>query len=268
MVRSRLEVSLAAPAYNEGEGIEEVVLSWVTYLRARLPPGAFEIVVCNDGSKDDTGVVLNRLAATVAELKPLHHAKNQGASAALITAIGGTTKPWVLLIDSDGQFPVENLDRFLDAWEDGVDAYLGVRPDKKDTLFTRAGSWASGQTCNVIHGSHLRDFNSAFKLVRGPLLRAMRLEAKGLNYSTEATSKLIEVGARLLEVEVSHRPRVSGQSSMRLLRGGLHRGLFVSYLGLRQLLLKMEVISPGSDRTSAASPQRGQDQKAEDAGRS
>ncbi len=243
MVRSRIEVSLAAPAYNEGEGIEEVVLEWVGYLRARLAPGAFEIVVCNDGSKDDTGDVLDRLAARYPELKPVHHARNQGASAALITAIQSTTKPWVLLIDSDGQFPVDNLDRFLSAWDDSVDAYLGVRPDKKDKLFSRAGSWASGQMCNVIHGSHFRDFNSAFKLVRGPLLRAMRLEAKGLNYSTEATSKLIESGARLKEVEVTHRPRIRGQSSMRLLRGGVHRGLFVSYLGMRQLLLKMEVIS-------------------------
>lgn len=246
MDRSRLEVSLAAPAYNEGEGIEEVVLEWVGYLRDRLSPGHFEIVICNDGSKDDTGAVLDRLAKQYPELKPVHHARNQGASAALITAIRATTKPWVLLIDSDGQFPVDNLDRFLAAWEDGVDAYLGVRPDKKDKLFSRAGSWASGQMCNVIHGSHFRDFNSAFKLVRGPLLRSMRLEAKGLNYSTEATSKLIESGARLKEVEVTHRPRVRGTSSMRLVRGGLHRGLFVSYLGMRQLLLKMEVISPGS----------------------
>jgi dolichol-phosphate mannosyltransferase len=237
------ELSLAAPAYREGAGIEAVVERWVGYLAPRFAPDRFEIVICDDGSDDDTGKVLAKISSRHPQLTVVTHPRNQGAAAALANAIAHTTKRWVLLIDSDGQFPIENLER-LEAALDGPppDAVLGVRHAKKDTRFTQLGSWASAEVCNRLHGSHLRDFNSAFKLVRGDLLRSFCLEAKGLNYSTEITSRLLEQGASLKEVEIDHRPRASGTSSMRLVKGSLHRLLFVSYLGYRQFLLARGVL--------------------------
>lgn len=239
------EISLAAPAYNEGENVGPIVSGWLSYLQTRFPKGAYEIVVCNDGSKDNTGSLLDELAARDPHVKPVHHLKNRGAAAALTTAIGATTKKWVLLIDSDGQFPVENLELLERAWDDDAQAYIGVRLTKQDSTFARLGSWGSGALCNAVHGTHYRDFNSAFKLVDGPLIRSIPLEAKGLNYSTEISSRLAERGVVMKEVEIDHRPRVRGQSSMRALRGGMHRSLFVSYLAVRQALLKLEVIQPG-----------------------
>jgi dolichol-phosphate mannosyltransferase len=209
---SRLsEISLAAPAYREGAGIRVVVERWMEYLAARFPAGAYEVVICNDGSDDDTGEVLAALGKRFPALKVVTHEKNQGAAAALTTAIAHTTKGWVLLIDSDGQFPVENLERFEAAWtQPEPRAFLGVREGKKDSLFSRFGSWSSGQLCNLFHHSRYRDFNSAFKLVRGDLVRSLHLEAKGLNYSTEITSKLLERNVTLVEVPVAHVPRASG----------------------------------------------------------
>ena len=73
-------------------------------------------------------------------------------------------------------------------------------------------------------------------------MRSLHLESAGLNNSSEVTSKLIERGIVLAEVEVEHLPRQSGASSMRMFRGALHRFLFVSYIGFRQLLLKYNVL--------------------------
>ncbi len=120
-------------------------------------------------------------------------------------------------------------------------AVLGVR-NKKDHWFARFGSKASGLVCNIVHGSHLNDFNSAFKLVSGPLLRTLTLEAKGMNYSTELTSRLLEVRMPLVEVDVVHQARHQGKSNLRWVRDSLHRFLFVCYLALRQLLLKWNVL--------------------------
>lgn len=235
-------LSVAAPAYNESAGIERVVGDWLTYLRSVDHLENFEIVVCNDGSKDDTGAILDRIAAANPELKPVHLTKNQGAAAALTQAIASTTGGWVLLIDSDGQFPIENLPAMVAAiGVSGKQAAIGVR-QKKDSAFARFGTWSSGALCNLFHGSHYRDFNSAFKLVAGPLIRSIPLEAKGLNYSTEITSRLLERGATLAEVEIEHRPRIAGTSSMKLVRGSIHRFLFVFYIGVRQLLLGMQIL--------------------------
>ena len=100
---------------------------------------------------------------------------------ALTTAIAATQYDWVFLLDSDGQFPVENFERFGAALaKTSSHAMIGVRPIKKNSLFARFGSFVSGWICNVMHGTHYRDFNSALKLIRGPLVRSLYLEAKGI----------------------------------------------------------------------------------------
>ena len=237
------EISLAAPAFNEAENIEATVTGWLDYLRSRPWLSRFEIVVCNDGSKDQTGLILEGLAARYPEVCSTHFVVNQGAAAALNRAISKTSLEWVLLIDSDGQFPIENLERMIEvATAMSVLAVAGVRPIKADSAFARFGSWSSGFACNMFHGSECRDFNCAFKLVNGALLRSLCLEAKGLNYSTEVTSKLLERRVRLAEVEIEHRPRIRGKSSLKLIKGALHRLLFVLYIGIRQLLFRFQVL--------------------------
>jgi glycosyltransferase involved in cell wall biosynthesis len=237
-----LRLSVAAPAYNEAEGIEAVIAEWHGFLSAAPEVAEFEIVICNDGSKDRTGDILDRLTLNYPQLVPVHFQKNQGAAAALTAAIAATKGDWVLLMDSDGQFPIAALPDMLAALRRSQSrAAIGIR-QKKDVPFARFGSWASGCICNLVHGSRLADFNSAFKLVWGPSLRNLGLEAKGMNYSTEVTSRLLERGIVPVEVAIEHRPRLTGTSSMKLVRGALHRFLFVTYIALRQLLLKLGIL--------------------------
>ena len=237
-----LRLSVAAPAYNEAEGIEAVIAEWHGFLAAAPEAAEFEIVICNDGSTDRTGDILDRLTLSYPQLVPVHFQKNQGAAAALTAAIAATKGDWVLLMDSDGQFPVQALPHMLAALRrSGSRAAIGIR-QKKDVPFARFGSWASGCICNLVHGTRLADFNSAFKLVWGPTLRNLGLEAKGMNYSTEVTSRLLECAIVPVEVAIEHRPRIAGVSSMKLARGALHRFLFVTYIALRQLLLKLGIL--------------------------
>lgn len=239
-----MTLSVACPAYNEAAGIADVVRRWVEYLR-RQPIDDFEIVVCNDGSRDTTGQVLDCLHREFSVVKPVHHVVNQGAAAALTTAIAHSTGDWVLLLDADDQFPIENLPRLWAALIDtGADAAIGYRPKKEDTLFARFGSWASGVLCGYIYGRRLKDFNSALKLVRGPLLRSLTMEAKGLNYSTEISGRLLELAStiRVVEIEAVHVPRRTGRSSRAVVRGAWHRFLFVSYLAFRRFLQSQHVL--------------------------
>lgn len=242
-LQQAIRLSVAAPAYNEAAGIATVIGEWRDFLLAFPQVATFEIVVCDDGSRDATGLVLDDLAARYPEVKPLHFEQNRGAAAALNAAIAATSGDWVLLIDSDGQFPIQNLPDMLAALRRSRSlAAIGIR-QKKSAPFARFGSWASGLACNLVHGSHVQDFNSAFKLVWGPRLRTLSLEARGMNYSTEVTSRLLECGIVPAEVRIEHRPRATGTSSMKLARGASHRFLFVTYVALRQLLLRLGVLS-------------------------
>jgi len=237
------EISLAAPAYNEAEGIGKVVMAWLEHLKSLEFLNEFEIIICNDGSSDRTGQILSDLSAAHSQIKVVHLPTNQGGAAAMNLAIKNTTCEWVLMIDSDGQYPIENLGRMVEVvTESEVKAVTAVRIKKEDSAFMIIGSKASGWLCNVFHHTQYKDFNCSLKLVRGDLLRALCLEARGLNYSTEVSSKLTEKGITMKEVRVEHLSRTSGRSKAQNLQSVWHRLLFVFYIGMRQLLIKQKVL--------------------------
>jgi len=242
------KLSIAAPAYNEALGIKQIIETWHTYLKSDNSLDSFEIVICDDGSSDGTGDILDQLAKSYPEFKPVHHQNNKGAAAALTTAIRATTGDWVLLLDCDGQFPIINLEHFRQGLQEHpAQAYIGVRLKKQDSYFARFGSWSSGVVCNWCFRTKYRDFNSACKLVDGKVLRWLSLEAKGLNYSTDITAKLIEAGFPPEEVIVLHEKRQQGKSHRTFIRGAVHRLLFVQYLILRQILFSLKVLQKPSE---------------------
>ncbi len=252
------QLSVAAPAFNEALGIEKEVSSWLDYLAACPFLEQFEVIICDDGSQDQTVPILTRLAHARPELKVVRHLQNQGAAAALATAIASTQYEWVLLNDCDGQFAIEDLAKLVAAIEGNrsrllaaeVRAASGIRLQKSDQRFYRAGSWLSGAVCNFIFGVAYRDFNCAFKLIEGRLLRSLCLETRGMNYSTEVTAKLLERGVVQAEVVLTSRLMMTpvtsgpGRSPRPHLKRAWGRALFVFYLLVRRLLLKHEVIRP------------------------
>lgn len=232
-------ISVAAPAFNEAATIASVVAEWRSYLTEHPSIGDWEIVVCNDGSTDETGDILAELQLECPQLVVVDFGENRGAGAAIAAAIAHTRLDWVVLLDSDGQFPIANLDSFLDAIRAGEHRALsGARVRKADRLAYRWGSAASGAVSNLLLGTRYRDFNSIFKVVHGPLFRSLPLESGGMNCSTEITARVAELGHSWLELPIEHRERGGGQRGWRFWRGARDRALFVGYLGYRHWLLR------------------------------
>jgi glycosyltransferase involved in cell wall biosynthesis len=238
-----VDISVAAPAFNEAENIAAAVTDWREYLDLHPAIGAWEIVVCDDGSTDATGGILTALQADCSELVVVQFDRNRGAGAAIAAAIARTRLDWVVLLDSDGQFPIENIERFLGPMlaGDGV-AFAGARIRKADSLPYRWGSAASGAVSNILLRTRYRDFNSIFKVVRGPLLRALYLESEGMNCSTEITSRIVELGHTWNEIPIAHRYRGGRQRRRRFWHGVRDRALFVGYLGYRRSLQRLGVL--------------------------
>lgn len=257
------DVSIAAPAYNEAAHIAATVTEWREYLAGHPAIGDWEIVVCNDGSTDATRTILASLQEECPELVVVDLDRNRGAGAAIAAAIAHTRLPWVVLLDSDGQFPIANLDRFTAPIlaGDGL-AFSGARVRKADRLAYRWGSAASGAVSNLLNGTRYRDYNSIFKVVSGPLLRSLPLESGGMNCSTEITARVGELGHRWVEIPIEHRERAGGVRGWRFWRGAVDRALFVVYLGLRQRLLRrgalrMPLLPPSTVSPTATAPAAG-----------
>lgn len=89
-------VSIVVPCFNEQDNIREVVaaLSQMNYPN-------YEIICVNDGSRDNTGAILNELLDSHPRLRVIHQAKNQGKAVALNTAALMASGEYLLCIDGD-----------------------------------------------------------------------------------------------------------------------------------------------------------------------
>jgi glycosyltransferase involved in cell wall biosynthesis len=102
-------LSVFLPCHNEEGNVQRVVEA----LECELPKisAQHEIVVVDDGSRDRTGEIADRLAAANPNVKVVHHPINRGYGAAVISGIHACTQPWVVLCDGDGQFAASDISR-------------------------------------------------------------------------------------------------------------------------------------------------------------
>jgi glycosyltransferase involved in cell wall biosynthesis len=203
-------ISAVLPAYNE----EQALAATVKDLRAVLQRVGrpFEILIVNDGSRDGTGALADRLAAEDVAVRALHHAVNRGYGGALKTGFDSARGEWVFLMDADGQFDPAELPAFVAATS-RADFIVGYRHPRADpghrTLFAK--TWAA--LTSVLLGVGVRDVDCAFKLMRRSYVSSLALEAHGAFLSAEMLGKARRIGARFEELPVRHLPRRTGTST-------------------------------------------------------
>jgi len=204
---------VAAPCYNEEEGIESVVEEWDAVLARRAEPT--EIVLCNDGSTDRTAEVLDRLRARFPRLRVVHNAVNGGYGRALSSAIAATRGEYVATIDSDGQFDLADAFTLLEELQRrGHDGVTGYRMGKKDSVLRVLADRCMNLLVRTLFRVRLRDTNCAIKVVQGDVLRGLRIEARGYPTPTEICLRLAARGCSLGEHGVTHRERAAGASKL------------------------------------------------------
>ncbi|MDR7556466.1 MAG: glycosyltransferase family 2 protein [Armatimonadota bacterium] len=219
-------MSVVLPAFNEAGNLEATVRELVPVVAAAAAD--FEVLVVDDGSTDATASVAARLAAEL-PVRVLRHDRNRGYGAALRTGFEAARKPWILLLDADGQFAPAELDRFVALARD-ADLVVGYRVRRADPR--HRGAFASAWTwlMRVLLGVQVRDVDCAFKLMRTALVQSLALESMGAFISAELLGKARRRGARIVEVPVSHRPRRHGRQT-----GGSPRVLLRAFYELGRL---------------------------------
>jgi len=203
-------ISVFLPSHNEEGNVERVVRSYL----AELPRVAddFEIIVVDDGSRDRTGEIAERLAAEDSHVKVVRHHVNKGYGGAVISGIRAATKQYVLLCDGDGQFDPSDLER-LTPFVPEYDVVAGHRVRRADPLIRRINGKAWTVLVRVLLGITISDIDCGFKLFKREKLEGMDLRAHGAMISTELMARLAGRNAKVIEVEVKHLPRLTGEQS-------------------------------------------------------
>jgi dolichol-phosphate mannosyltransferase len=205
------ELSLVIPAFNEAAVIARAVREAAEALARRF--AAFEILVVDDGSSDDTARIVGRLKMPHTRL--LRHGANRGYGAALRTGFGAARYPLVAFTDADCQFDLTDLGT-LATLADEYPVVAGYRADRKDPWRRRFFSWGYNRLVRTLLGTGLRDVDCALKVFRRDALARLLPASRGFFVNTEMMTRARQLGLRVAEVPVTHRPRASGESKVSL----------------------------------------------------
>jgi glycosyltransferase involved in cell wall biosynthesis len=200
-------ISAVLPAFNEAANLERAVGRLGQALAAFA--GEFEIIVVDDGSRDDSAALLERLQGTTPTLVVVRHDRNLGYGAALRSGFGRARLPWVFFMDADNQFDPSEIELLLER-RDEADMVIGYRSVRRDPWSRRLNAWAFFTLVRVLFGYLARDVNCAFKLIRHELLDDLALRSAGALINTELLALARRRGARIIEIPVHHFPRTAG----------------------------------------------------------
>src|SRR5207302_6395570 len=122
----------------------------------------FEIIVVDDGSRDGTAAVLDRLKGAHPNLRVIRHPVNRGYGAALRSGFDAARFAWIFLMDADNQFDPAEVELLL-ARAAEADIVAGYRKLRRDPWLRRLSAWAFFTMVRLLFGRLARDVNCAFK---------------------------------------------------------------------------------------------------------
>ncbi|HIE51273.1 MAG TPA: glycosyltransferase [Armatimonadetes bacterium] len=210
------EVSAVIPVYNERESLPELHGQLVEVL-TRLGR-SWEIVYVDDGSTDGSFEQLRELhaASPSGRVVVIRLRANFGQTAALAAGFDRARGTVIVALDADLQNDPADIPRLLAKLEEGYDVVSGWRKRRQDKFLTcRLPSWIANWLIGQVTGVRLHDYGCSLKAYRAEILREVRLYGE-LHRFIPALAKW--VGARIGEIEVSHRPRKFGRSKYGLSR--------------------------------------------------
>jgi glycosyltransferase involved in cell wall biosynthesis len=216
MILKTESLSIFFPAYNDAATIANMVYSFRA--EALKFTNQIEIFVINDGSTDHTKQVLELLSSKLTELKVVHHHKNLGYGAALISGFRRCTYDLIFYTDGDGQYKAEDLHKLFEALNPEIDIVNGYKKVRGDGFLR----FVIGNTYKIITAFFfqikLKDVDCDYRLIRKKAMRNIDLISNTGVICTEMVYKWQKSGCRFAEVPVNHYPRPHGSSQFFTLR--------------------------------------------------
>ncbi|MCE3233926.1 MAG: glycosyl transferase [Vampirovibrio sp.] len=212
MASNTLTVSCIIPAYNEGEAIREVV----SEIQAVYPD--FELIVVDDGSRDNTAEVAEQAGAKV-----IRHTYNIGNGAAVKTGIRNATGDVIVMLDADGQHPPNEIARLLQHIGP-YDMAVGARTSmSKVSKFRSFGNWGLIRIAEFLTGAEIPDLTSGFRAIkRDKVMEFIHLFPNQYSYPTTITMCMLKSGYFVKFVPMdSIRRRELGTSNIKPFRDGM-----------------------------------------------
>jgi glycosyltransferase involved in cell wall biosynthesis len=217
--RDAPELSVVIPILDEAENIEELYASLKNAL-ADLPE-ASEVIFVDDGSRDGSREVLERIHGKEDDITVVVLRRHFGKAEALRAGFERARGKIIVTLDGDLQDDPREIRKFLDKIREEYDVVSGWRKRRRDSFRKLLPSKVYNFLLRKLSGLPLHDFNCGFKAFRSEVLVEIDLYGENHRYILMIAHFK---GFRVGEVVVEHQPRKRGRSKFgaeRYLRGFL-----------------------------------------------
>lgn len=211
------ELSVFFPCYNEEKNIKTTVSKAISILKNIAKK--WEIILINDGSKDNTAKVLEEIKSNnPKEISIITHNPNRGYGAALKSGLYNSQYQWIAFTDSDGQFDFGEITKFINKQkETNSDIVIGFYLSRQVSKATIITSKIWEIIVFILFGLKVTDIDCGFKLINKKVVETIpKLEAeRGAFISSEFLIKAKKAGFKISELGVHHYPRTEGKATGR-----------------------------------------------------
>lgn len=223
-------VSIVLPAYNEAAIISHSLERVAEYMKGLEPHYRWEMIVINDGSRDETGELAERFARGRENVRVYHHLTNFGVGQALRFAARHCSGDYVIVLDMDLSYSPEHIEQLLRRIRATrakivlTSPYMkGGRVSNVPWLRLKLSTWANRFLAASVPG-RLSTLTSMVRVYDGPFLRSLNLRAMGMDVMPEILYKAKLLGARVEEIPAHldwgslQTKKAQRRSSMRIVR--------------------------------------------------
>lgn|SRR5258708_2084222 len=206
-----MNLSIILPIFNEENVVEQSIKTILHTVDTYC--NKLEIVAINDGSVDNTATILKLLQRKDKRIKVINHEENKGYGAALRSGMHHASYEWIFFTDADMQFNIQEIDKFI-KMRKNYDFIAGFRKNRADPLKRKIISYIYNRIIRYTFGLPLKDVDCAFKLMRKSAVKQIPFYSDSFFVSVELMTKAYKNNFRILEIGVSHFPRIKGVSKV------------------------------------------------------
>lgn len=249
-------ISLVLPVYNEALIIDHTVRNFFDELDGKVP---FEMIVCEDGSTDDTKTVVRRLGREL-PIRVFTSEQRKGYLGAVKDALRLAERDWIFLVDSDYQFAAIDFWRLVPQMA-SHDVILGKKSPRKDPVYRILLSRGLNALLRTLFRVPFTDMDTGFRLLRRePVAAIAPLVRHFAFFTAEFVVRCHQAGYRICEVPVPHYSRKLGStniffvSSIPLIVLQQLRGIWRLRQELRQAAASSKTTRPAPGHDSRSLP--------------
>jgi len=191
------------PVYNERTTVEEIIR------RVLAVPMRIQLIVVDDGSKDGSGDILERLTGELGFT--LIRKDNGGKGSALRRGFAAVTGDMVIIQDADLEYAPEEYPDLIDLIVKGqADVVYGSRFLGRHRVFMFThylGNMVVTLATNILYNTMLNDMETCYKVMRTDVLRSFTLDSNGFGIEPEITAKIFKRGYRVYEIPITYAGR-------------------------------------------------------------